>query len=118
MKEEEKKKKKRKYWKAFFIAATTGIGIWAADKCIPGFNKNITKLVKGWANTVASDVKDYFLKDDQSVRQERQPREQEGNINSRPRENRQQEKKFTRESYPRNNNRDNRNNNRRQQKNF
>jgi hypothetical protein len=116
-----KKSKKKKLIKILLGIGATCVGLYVADKYIPGFNKNITKPVKGLANTVASDVKEIFLKEErrqQEKRPQRQPQERRENQPEQRREDRPRrpERKIGRESFRRENRKDN--NNTKNQKNF
>jgi hypothetical protein len=60
MKQEKSKKKKRLFKTILGIGA--GIAtLYVADKYIPGFNEKITKPVKGFAKSLASDVKEAIV---------------------------------------------------------
>ena len=111
-----KKSKKKKLIKILLGIGATCVGLYVADKYIPGFNKNITKPVKGLANTVASDVKEFFLKEErrqQEERPQRQPQERRENQPEQRREDRPRrpERKIGRESFRGNNRRKNFTNN-------
>jgi hypothetical protein len=80
MKKEKKTSKTKKVLKFLLGIGATGLALYTADKYIPGFNEKVTKPVKGLADTVANDIKEYLLKDDKPVQQvseERRPQRHE-----------------------------------------
>lgn len=111
----EKKSKKKKLFKILLGIGATCAGLYVADKYIPGFNKNITKPVKGLARTVASDVKEYFLKEERQSQQveKTQCQDQGRKENNQPEQRRNEqrdrrpERKIGRENFRGNNQRKN-----------
>jgi hypothetical protein len=111
--EKEKKSKKKKIFKILLSGAGILTALYLTDKYIPGFNEKITKPVKGLANTVASDVKEYLLKDDEAMikNEVKEKTSEEISIDQRAANN---QRKFIRERRD-NKNFNRRNNNREEQ---
>lgn len=76
MKKEEKKKSKKKKLLKIILGIGAGCAaLYAADKYVPGFHDKITKPVKEFAKSLASDVKKEIVSNTEEKREVKIKRE-------------------------------------------